>query len=123
MRLTPVQRFAAVLATRVSRRADRDAFGHVPLVAPHDPPPDDGPTSEDSYRLVAGRAVWRTTAAQLVAAADSLDLTVVDQTTSKRLFTVEIAFTVRGAEGKLAVFAGYVDSSVAASRYVPSGPP
>jgi hypothetical protein len=79
------------------------------------------PQSEDSYRLVAGRMVWRDLDAECAARSETYGLTIVRREAKKRLFSVVITLTVRGLPDGLASFAQFVQARVRASRRIAGG--
>jgi hypothetical protein len=80
-----------------------------------------GPPSQHSYRLVAGRMVWRDLKAECAARSETYGLTMVRHEVNKRLFSVVITLTVRGSPEGLASFAQFVQARVRASRRIAGG--
>jgi hypothetical protein len=76
---------------------------------------------QDTYRLVAGRMVWRDLLAECLARSDSYGLDVVDKVIKRRLFSVVVTLTVKGSDDGLHAFAQFVRVRVRASRRIAGG--
>ncbi len=77
--------------------------------------------AQDTYRLVAGRMVWRDLLAECVARIDSYGLEVVEKMIKRRVFSVVISLTVKGSDDGLHAFARFVRVRVRASRRIAGG--
>jgi hypothetical protein len=77
------------------------------------------PYDQDAYTILAGRLMWRQLLAQCRAQAQALGLEIVRVTTARRLFSVKIGLTVKGADSGLIAFKQYVKDLTAEWRVDP----
>jgi hypothetical protein len=77
------------------------------------------PYDQDAYTIVAGRVVWRRLLAECREQAEALGLEVVRVTIRRRLLSVKIGITVRGADPGLMAFKQYVTDLTAEWRVDP----